>query len=346
MSSMISSVIGHLTDLIERAEKLDVVARPLHRIIPKLIPRGQVNGTLSGTGLGHPLHPTVVQLPLGAWFSVVVLDLVGGSRSRSAATRLLGIGNLAALPAVAAGVNDWMDTNGAESRVGLIHATGNAGALTLFTASWWARVKGKHRAGIALGLAGLTLSGAAGWLGGHLGYAMGVGVDTTAFEPAVDDWTEVGTEDNLRDNEPLMVRANRTPVLLVRNEGTIYALADRCTHRGAPLHEGTVAAGCITCPWHGSQFRLTDGAIAHGPATRPQPCMEVRVTDGQIEVRQPGSPRDDASITGGSPSDDASVISAGQPAARAPRKILRRTASPTSGSRASSLGLPAASRLG
>jgi nitrite reductase/ring-hydroxylating ferredoxin subunit len=48
---------------------------------------------------------------------------------------------------------------------------------------------------------------------------------------------------------------------------------------------GKVADGVVTCPWHGSCFRLRDGAVVRGPAQNPQPMLEARVRDGSVEVR-------------------------------------------------------------
>jgi nitrite reductase/ring-hydroxylating ferredoxin subunit len=53
--------------------------------------------------------------------------------------------------------------------------------------------------------------------------------------------------------------------------------------------EGKLAGGCLTCPWHGSVFRVTDGAVLHGPATAPQPVFQVRMTGGVIQVCLPGA---------------------------------------------------------
>jgi nitrite reductase/ring-hydroxylating ferredoxin subunit len=74
-------------------------------------------------------------------------------------------------------------------------------------------------------------------------------------------------------------------VLVVAQGEQLHALADRCSHRGGPLHEGDIAEGCVTCPWHGSVFRLVDGEIERGPATQPQPVYEARVVDGSVQVR-------------------------------------------------------------
>jgi nitrite reductase/ring-hydroxylating ferredoxin subunit len=83
----------------------------------------------------------------------------------------------------------------------------------------------------------------------------------------------------------MRVRAGRNDVMLLRREGGIVALANRCSHRGGPLHKGSVDSDTVTCPWHLSTFKLDDGSIVCGPATAPQPSYETRVRDGMIEVR-------------------------------------------------------------
>ena len=50
-------------------------------------------------------------------------------------------------------------------------------------------------------------------------------------------------------------------------------------------HEGPLADGCVTCPWHGSVFRLADGEIVRGPSAYPQPRWETRIRDGVIELK-------------------------------------------------------------
>lgn len=60
--------------------------------------------------------------------------------------------------------------------------------------------------------------------------------------------------------------------------------------RLGPLSDGTIADGCVECPWHGSVFRLSDGWNVRGPATAPQPSFETRMSDdGTVEVRLPGA---------------------------------------------------------
>jgi nitrite reductase/ring-hydroxylating ferredoxin subunit len=72
---------------------------------------------------------------------------------------------------------------------------------------------------------------------------------------------------------------------VLRHQGRICALAERCAHQGGPLSEGELQDGTITCPWHGSTFRVDDGSVVHGPSTFDQPCYETRVRDGFIEVK-------------------------------------------------------------
>jgi nitrite reductase/ring-hydroxylating ferredoxin subunit len=171
--------------------------------------------------------------------------------------------------------------------VGLVHMTLNSLALGLYGASWLARRNGRSgTAGPVLAFAGLTVVSASGWLGGHLAYALGVGVDTTAFQKPPTAWTDAVPEVNLTEGRPVVVTVEDTPVLLVRLDGQLHAVGDRCTHRGGPLHEGTIADGCVECPWHGSQFDLRDGAVMRGPATRPEPVFLTRVVDGLVQVRR------------------------------------------------------------
>jgi nitrite reductase/ring-hydroxylating ferredoxin subunit/uncharacterized membrane protein len=245
-----------------------------------------VKDLLSGTQLGHPVHPMLVAVPIGAWVSATVLDLVGGRSGREAARKLVGLGAVAALPTAAAGASDWSDTLGAERRVGLVHALGNYAALGVYGASYLARRRGRNGLGVALGLVGAGLVAASGYLGGHLSYAYGVGVDTTAFQAGPQEWTEVANEAEIQEGKATLVEASGVPILLTRVSGRVTAIFDRCTHRGGPLHEGSISGDCVECPWHGSRFRLIDGEVERGPASLPQPRLEVRLEGGRVLLRR------------------------------------------------------------
>lgn len=291
INTLVESVIGR----VERAEFLDVPANALADLVGKWLKPGPLKNLLSGTGTGHPAHPILILLPLGSWASAFFLDVAGGNDggTATAARRLIVLGNLTALPTALTGLSDWADTQGAERRVGLVHAALNVTALSIFTASAAARGANARGAGVLTAALGMGLVSASGWLGGHLAYARGVGTDTTAFEVAPKDWTDVAAVEDISD-KPVCVDAGGVAVLVIRHDGELRAISDRCTHRGGPLHEGTIEDGCVECPWHGSRFRLTDGQIARGPATRPQRAFEVRTLDGRVQVRpapDPGSLR-------------------------------------------------------
>lgn len=250
-----------------------------------MLPAGAAKDALSGRWLGHPLHPMLTDVPIGAWTSSLLLDALGGRQSRGAADRLIAIGIVAAVPTAASGIADWGDTQARERRVGIVHAAANTIALSLFSASLVARRGQRRGRGVLFSVLGAGTLGAGGYLGGHLSYALGLGVDRTAFEAWPGDWTDALAEEDVREGSLAHATVGGVDAVLTRHEGVIVALADRCTHRGAPLHDGELCDGALVCPWHRSRFRLTDGAVLQGPATMPAPLLQVRVRDGRIQLR-------------------------------------------------------------
>jgi nitrite reductase/ring-hydroxylating ferredoxin subunit/uncharacterized membrane protein len=281
--------LSRLTDWLETKSDIDRVARPLNQAVQRVLHGGPVKDALSGTWLGHPLHPVLVMVPIGSWTSASLIDLAAGGRSPAAARaaqRLVGIGVLAALPAAMSGLADWSDTEGAEQRVGVSHATLNSLAVALYGASWWARRRRRGPLGAGLALAGMAVATGAGYLGGHLIYAQGVGVDTNSFHAGPQEWEAVLAVDDLPGKGAVAVAAGRSRLLVARHGAHLRALENRCSHRGAPLSDGEVEGDCVTCPWHGSQFDLRTGDVVAGPATVGQPVYETRVRAGQVEVQR------------------------------------------------------------
>ncbi|MDQ1060639.1 nitrite reductase/ring-hydroxylating ferredoxin subunit/uncharacterized membrane protein [Arthrobacter globiformis] len=277
-----------LVDAIEHFDRLDGVASAISKAVGKAVQPRPVRNTLSGTLLGHPLHPVLTDFPIGAWTMATVLDTVGGPASEQAADILVAVGIATAVPTAAAGLNDWSDTQGKSRRVGLVHALANGSALCLFSSSAVARASGSRTTGKALGLAGFGVLMFGGFLGGHLSFGNAVNVNKTAGRTGPREWTPVMAESELADGQHRKVDAGKVSALLYRSGSEVLALDSVCSHMGGPLEEGTFAEGCVTCPWHGSTFRLGDGHIVRGPATTPQPSYEARVNDGQIEVRRRG----------------------------------------------------------
>ena len=64
----------------------------------------------------------------------------------------------------------------------------------------------------------------------------------------------------------------------------VFAIEDRCTHRGFPLHDGTIDAISVRCRTHGACFDLTSGAVLRGPASRPIRVYPTAIVDGQVLV--------------------------------------------------------------
>jgi nitrite reductase/ring-hydroxylating ferredoxin subunit len=281
--------IEALVARLEQAAPLDGPAEAVARQVRSAVPKGPVKDALSGTWLGHALHPALTDVVIGAWLSAGFLDVAGGRDSRTAARRLTAVGILAALPTAASGLNDWADTTPADPgvrRVGAVHAVANVGALALHAASYMARRGGRRGRGAALGLGGLALMTGAAQLGGHLSFAQGVGVNQTTFDERPAEWTDAGPATAVdRPGSVTCVRAGRVDVAIVNDAGRLLGLQDRCNHRGGALHEGELRDGCLVCPLHASAFRLADGSVERGPAAYPQPSFEVRVQGERLQVR-------------------------------------------------------------
>lgn len=280
-------VLHDAVDRIAAIEWLDRTGDRLSDAVHAAIPHGAVKDGLSGTWLGHRLHPMLTDIPIGSFTSATVLDLVGGSRSRNAADALVAIGVASALPTALAGAADWSDTSGGDKRIGTAHALLNTVGVALYACSLLPRRRRRRAVGTLLGLAGMGAMTAAGYLGGHLSYSRGVGVNQLAFDVPGEDWSPVLDAADLTEGDVLAVDAGELTVLLHRRGERIVAIANRCSHAGGPLSEGTIDPDACTveCPWHHSVFELEDGSVVHGPATARQPTFETRIRAGRIEVR-------------------------------------------------------------
>lgn len=175
-------VLTPIMEMIESGQALDQFSEPLAKGVRSLTRATPVKNALSGSWLGHPLHPMLTDVPIGAWSMATLLDLTGGEDSAAAAKRLVGIGVLSAVPTALAGASDWSEVHGPPQRVGIVHAAANSLGASLQLASWLVRAKGHRKTGILLSFAGLSAVGVGGYLGGHLTYAQGVGVTLEAVE--------------------------------------------------------------------------------------------------------------------------------------------------------------------
>lgn len=269
-------------------EQLDGIAGPVAKLAKRAAPpKSLAKDVLSGTWLGHPLHPMLTDIPIGSFTSANVLDLIGGTAGQRAADRLVDLGLLSAVATAAAGAADWSDTSGEEQRVGVVHAASNLAGVALYAASAVARRRGARGRATMLGLAGTTVMTFGGYLGGHLAWSRGVGVNNAFTQHPPTEWTDVLALDELADGTSRRVDADGAGVLLVRRGDDVVAIGSRCSHAGGPLEDGEIdARACtVTCPWHQSELRLDTGAVVHGPATVPQVAYDTRITNGRIELR-------------------------------------------------------------
>jgi nitrite reductase/ring-hydroxylating ferredoxin subunit/uncharacterized membrane protein len=242
-----------------------------------------------GRWVGHPLHPALSDLPVGLWTGVVVLDATDRDRARrpgiDAAGTLSAAGIVAAGVTALTGLSDWAVSNDQDRRIGLFHGLLNTAALGLQAASLGTRMAGHRGTARALAAASLTVTAAAGYVGGHLVFTRGVMVNRVAWAIGPRRWTRALPEAELRDDSPAAVAAEGRQIMLYRHRGRLYAIDNICSHAGGLLSRGPVAGLTVTCPLHGSRFALADGCVTRGPASQPQPVLPTRIRNGWVEVR-------------------------------------------------------------
>jgi nitrite reductase/ring-hydroxylating ferredoxin subunit/uncharacterized membrane protein len=277
-----------MIDRLEQAARLDPVVSAGQRVA-RMIRPAKIRDVLHGVWLGHPLHPLLAQATIGAWLSASILDFTGGQEDDARLLTALGVA--AAAPTALAGVADWSEQHEQQMRVGVVHAAGNVLALSLYAASLTGPAPRRARRARWLRLGGMATASAAAYLGGHLAYRLAGGVNHAEDVPHLVEpgWHYLMKSADLPEGKPVRQVIGEVPVVAVRSGGEVHVLADRCSHMSGPLSGGDVADGCLTCPWHGSVFRLADGSVAQGPATAPQPAFAVREAGGALQVMLPGA---------------------------------------------------------
>jgi nitrite reductase/ring-hydroxylating ferredoxin subunit/uncharacterized membrane protein len=285
---------GGVTDVVDRLENaghLDPAIEAVRRVVNTVLRRQSVRDALHGVWLGHPLHPTLTDIPIAGWTAAALIDAMPGTGP--AAATMIAVGCAGYVPTVAAGWADWSDLHEQQQRVGLVHAAAGAIAFGCYTASLAARARGSYGRGKAWSYTGFALVAVTGYLGSHLAYRQAAGVNHVEAVPHIfpDGWQAIGELDDLPDAELVRRTVQGVDLVVVRRGRHVDVLADSCSHLAAPLSEGTFTAeagqGCVVCPWHGSTFRLSDGGVVHGPATAPMPRFTTRVVDGTVEVMLP-----------------------------------------------------------
>src|SRR5258708_7466651 len=182
-----ADVAEAVVTLIEQSKALDALGQTVGSLVSSVLQPGKVKDLVSGTWMGHPAHPMLTDIPVGTWTSALVLDLLGGPGAAKGADTLVGIGVLAALPTAITGLSELADLGTEHERaIAAAHAIGISAAVALYAASYVARNSGSRMIGVGLSTAATGLLTASAFLGGHLSFRKGIGVNHTAFEYPVD----------------------------------------------------------------------------------------------------------------------------------------------------------------
>jgi nitrite reductase/ring-hydroxylating ferredoxin subunit len=96
--------------------------------------------------------------------------------------------------------------------------------------------------------------------------------------------TKICSSDAVAPGELRQFNVSDVEILVVNFDGRLLCLAARCTHAGAPLVEGELSGDILTCPWHGSRFRVTDGSVVRGPAEKALKTYDCQLQAGDLFV--------------------------------------------------------------
>ena len=170
---------------------LDAVAEPLSQAVRSAYQAGgeagqRAKNMMHGVWLGHPLHPVCTDIPLGAWTTGLVLDVVAAAnRDRAmerAADVAIAVGLAGAAAAAVTGLTDWSETSGRSRRTGLVHGLLNIAATTLYASAYLLRKNGSRASGRTCALAGYGIAIGAAWFGGDLVYGQRIGFTHAAID--------------------------------------------------------------------------------------------------------------------------------------------------------------------
>ena len=95
-------------------------------------------------------------------------------------------------------------------------------------------------------------------------------------------WVIAGPVTDIAEGRAVVVHlADGEPVAIFRHAGRLSAVSNLCAHQNGPLGEGRIVDGCITCPWHGYQYRPEDGC-APAPFTERLATYRLRIETGIV----------------------------------------------------------------
>jgi nitrite reductase/ring-hydroxylating ferredoxin subunit/uncharacterized membrane protein len=290
---------GFAQAIIDKQHWLDELSDAIQPLVNRAFSSGGeaghvVKDFLNGVWLGHPLHPVITDVPIGAWTMTELLDLLSTMRGDdpaldAASDITLGAGIVAALGAAVTGITDWSDVGGEQRRLGMAHALLNVAGLSLCVGSLAVRMGGSNGRGRGtarvLSAAGYSISALAAYVAGELVYGKGMAVNRQAWVDGPEKFTDAAAEDDLAEGKMVRVEVEGRPIVLLKHDDGFHAFEGTCPHFGCGLWEGKLDGHILTCPCHGSQFDVSTGALIHGPATSPVASYDVRRQKGRLQVR-------------------------------------------------------------
>ena len=105
-----------------------------------------------------------------------------------------------------------------------------------------------------------------------------------------DGWHVVGEVSEFVDGRARIARLqDGDRVAVFRHAGLLSAISNVCAHQNGPLGEGRIIDGCVTCPWHGFQYRVEDGC-SPAPFTEKVPTYNLRIDGTTVLVSESANP--------------------------------------------------------
>ncbi len=99
-----------------------------------------------------------------------------------------------------------------------------------------------------------------------------------------DDFYVVAATSEVPEGGQLYVELNGEEILVCQHEGNYYAISYYCSHAEFTLEGGYLRNGCITCPYHGAEFSLTDGSVQAPPAFEPIKTYPIKIENDTIKL--------------------------------------------------------------
>jgi len=289
---MEKSVEQSLKEISSLDSAAETVSRGIHNAVLKGgEPARMVADALHGKWLGHPLHPALTDLVVGAFAFGSLFNLAGGELNSKIARSLIAAGAITAVPTALAGAADFSTVTKRAMNSAAVHGLLNSTALVFYLMSLRngnGERSASSRFWSTLGFGAMFVSA---WLGGKMTYQYRVGVNKAERPDGPHEWTRVLSASELTERVAKRVELlDGTSVVVYKQDGRVYAIGAVCAHEGGPLDEGEFfhkdpEGLCVECPWHQSVYAMEDGSVVHGPSTYEVAGYEAQIRDGQVEIR-------------------------------------------------------------